>query len=484
LIGIQGRISRIRFAGHATEEWLALGISALVLCGLILWGQRIGWLPWASDCSQYVTYITCYPAPGETLSSRDAGENYIEDGTGHWLIQRVGPYLYTHNVNIGALVYYLFARFSPHPFVPAVLMTIVAFCMGLYYAYLFVRQASGSALFALIFLALLAGEYYFNLVFAVNLIRGWHWLALFGSGYHLLRWLEEGQKKHLPHIIAFLLCTVIGFMVGYDFLVFAFFLAALLILATKSSFSLRVRLTAVLLVYAIPFLLRQLQIIGGLGFDFWTKDLYYSAVIKTSFLHSHLIYFPLPPMRDIDKWYLQHHVLRPFAVPDDSLSHIARGFLQYVTIFWTPYLGVVTLGVVVVGGVVAAGFTGLGFLGLIGKGDSAELDQVMMAAKTVALVGGAETLGLYFFAPLSVEIYMHHRFPMIISFVLLAYAFVIYAMVWITRMGRGRDGWPRIGRRVTVTVLIFLAVYRVLNIVADYRVLTLTSPPADLELGK
>ena len=66
-------------------------------------------------------------------------------------------------------------------------------------------------------------------------------------------------------------------MVGYDFLIFAFFLSLILILYVGRGpvgLSVRTRLAVVLGAYAIPFALRQAQTIGGLGINFWIGDLY------------------------------------------------------------------------------------------------------------------------------------------------------------------------------------------------------------------
>src|SRR5262249_28927251 len=151
-------------------------------------------------------------------------------------------------------------------------------------------------------------------------IRNWHWVALFGSGYHLARALERYPRRWSWHLLGFFAFASIGFMIGYDFIAMQglFCLGVALLV---SGFSLRprglslVRFGTVAAGFILPFVLRQLQILGYLGLDFWWHDLYYSAVIKTSFLNR---WFPLEDLGTIDDWYIQQHILRPAASPETN----------------------------------------------------------------------------------------------------------------------------------------------------------------------
>src|SRR4051812_12932859 len=166
---------------------LALGILALTLLALLAMGVRTGWLPWTKDCEQNPS---CHVLVGESHGSIESSMYYLIEGPRYWLLQRqtVGDVTmtYIHNVNFGAFLVYgtvLLGATSP---MPAAIISAIGFVAGLAYAYLFAERASGSRRFALLFLALFAGEFYHNTVYGLNLPRAWHWLPLFGVAYEVV----------------------------------------------------------------------------------------------------------------------------------------------------------------------------------------------------------------------------------------------------------------------------------------------------------
>ncbi|MBV9599207.1 MAG: hypothetical protein JOZ87_20375 [Chloroflexi bacterium] len=428
----------------ANPNTVALSIIVLATVAVVILGLRTDWLPESLACR---SEPDCFPGPGETFSSIDTAADWLRTGPRYWLIEdlrnpqldwnsNTPPSFYTHNLNLAAFVYYGFALLGvgirvtggpdgPGALVaggtfPAVLVNIAAYAAGLWYAYALVRKLSGSTALALTFLLLLASEYFFSIAFALNGLRSWHWLGLFGTSYCALRAMERGRAYKL-HAIAFLILALVSFGIGYDF----FAIVATLTLATIGIYFVRQRtrpapgqIGLFLSGLFVPFALRQVQIIGGLGFDFWSHDLLYSAAIKTSFLSKVV---PITDLGAIDDWYAAHHVFRPPATPETRIDRILGRFVELFTTVWTPHLGWLAIGTVCV---VFVGALAIQVAGLLGW-RPAQLHRLQKETAAVLVISVGMAIGIAVFAPLSLEIYVKHAFPALIASVLLAYALAI-----------------------------------------------------------
>ncbi|MBI2756450.1 MAG: hypothetical protein HYX52_07055 [Chloroflexi bacterium] len=317
---------------------------------------------------------------------------------------------------------------------------------------------------AIMFLVLMATEVNFNLLFSYNLIRGWHWLALFGSMYYI-----SGPLTRRKAVLVMVLVTI-AFLIGYDFLAFVIIGCLATVLALPPLSHRLPRLKLVVAATLLPLVLRQIQIIGALGADFWILDLYYSAVIKTSFLNSAL---PLPPLDQIDLWYASRHVERPFATPENNVGIILSGAWSEFAQGWIPQLGYGTMAVATVGLLLAGVTFVLALRAAPGDARRASLHP----AGAVLLLAAVVAAGLYFFAPLSVQIYLGHRFPMVIAPILLAYAYVgsaAWAVIrWSLKRGTGSWGIPRILTPIAAACLVLLLLVRVEALTTSVRELNL-----------
>ena len=323
---------------------LALGILAVTLAGLLTYGAATDWLPWLPVCDENPS---CHVLVGESLAALENAQFYVRDGTRYWLLQRhdiaiaLNTYVtmtYFHNINLGAFLAYGTALLGAQTPMPAAIVSAVAFVAGLAYAYLFAERASGAPRFALLFLLLFAGELYHNTLLGLNLLRAWHWLPLFGVAYHTLVVVQRGAVRRRD-LVALTLLALLGLGAGYEIYAFVGATAVWAMLLFGAGRSVRLWATT-LAALAAPVLLRQLQVIGGVGLTIWATDLYYTAGSKAPLLRAIL---PLPPADQIDAWYKANHLFRGAA----NSQPISSAFDQLIEsgrhLQWLNELGTITL---------------------------------------------------------------------------------------------------------------------------------------------
>ena len=329
---------------------VALGILAVTLACLLAYGAATDWLPWQAACD---ANPSCHVLAGESLAALENARYFVADGTRYWLLQRheipgIGMMTYFHNVNLGAFLVYGTALLGAQTPMPAAILSAVAFVAGLAYAYLFIERSSGARWFALLFLLLFAGELYHNTLLGLNLLRAWHWLPLFGVAYHALVVAQRGAVR-LRDALALILLGLLGLGTGYEIYAFVGATAIWAMLLFAAGWSARVWIT-VLASLGAPVLLRQLQVIGGVGPAFWATDLFYTAGLKAPLLRALL---PLPPADEIAAWYQANMIFRGAAnsrpISDATAELFASGrYLQ-----WLHELGAVTLLAALLGLVIA-----------------------------------------------------------------------------------------------------------------------------------
>jgi hypothetical protein len=318
---------------------VALGIVAVTLVGLLAYGIAMNWVPWSRECDPNPS---CHVLAGETLAALENARHFVADGSRYWLLQRhveEGHTLtYFHNVNLGAFVVYGTALLGARTPMPAAVLSAVAFVAGLGYAYLFVERASGGRRFALVFLVLFAGELYHNTLLGLNLLRAWHWLPLFGVAYHTLG-IAQRRAVRLRDVLPLALLATIGLGAGYEIFAFVGATAVWTMLLFGAGWRLRLWATLVA-AFAIPVLLRQVQVIGGVGATLWATDLYYTAGLKAPLLRAIL---PLPPADEIDLWYRENQIFRGAANSLPITDALDLLFTSGRHLQWLNELGAITL---------------------------------------------------------------------------------------------------------------------------------------------
>jgi hypothetical protein len=317
---------------------VALSILAVTLVGLLAFAVWTRGFPWSRECDGNPS---CHVLAGESLSAVKSVQYYVREGTQFWLLQREDEdgdlQTYIHNVNLGAFLLYGTVLLGARSALPAAIGSAVAFVLGLAYGYLFVERASGSRRFALLFLALFAGEIFHNTLLGLNLLRAWHWLPLFGLAYHGLV-IAQRRAVRVRDAVALTLLALVGFMTGYE--LYAFLVATVAWTMLLYGAGLRLRLWLTLTVaLAVPVVLRQIQVMGGVGVGVWWGDLYYTAGLKSPLLRSLLA---LPPVEEIQQWYVDNHIFRGKANSGPVIEAINLLLASGRHVLWLTELGVLT----------------------------------------------------------------------------------------------------------------------------------------------
>jgi hypothetical protein len=363
---------------------------------------------WAHD------FILCDMECGETLLAIRAAEQFETFGVRYALLEILGPdtapVVYTHSVNLGTLTFVALSALGIKSLALKILLPLTAFGVGLYYVFLTVWQVSRSKLTALIVLAIFATTYWGLGAFALNALRAWHMLGLFAILFHVHKLSEIPGR--LPDLIGLVFGALVAFGCGYDFWIICGCVGATQIIArTSQSWRSKIILFFWLAgAFALPLILRQIQIIWALGLDFWARDLLFSLAIKIPYADNLIA---IPPLPEIDAWYRAHHVLRPPAIPANSFSEILFTFRHMITSVTLPRWGILTLLTLPL--VIAWPF--------LKCPRNLSIDRISLNLLLPLVIGAAT--GLAILAPFSMHVYFKHEFPLVAFPLLLAKGVVI-----------------------------------------------------------
>ena len=276
----------------------AVVIAVTMLC-VWIYGSTTFFVPCRMDC-------------GEAFDALQYVDNYRLYGLRYGLVQDMAtsaspdarPYLYTHNVNIAGIEFTLLEAIGLWPFWSKQLVTLAVFGAGLSYVFRATAYHTRSWLAGLVVLLLFVTDVDHVLAFSLNPLRVWHWLAIFGLIFHV------GRLARQPHVaprldrLAIVLLACVAFGIGYDFWVTCSGIAAVIYVLCLGKrafrFGMLLGMFGLVAAFAVPFVLRQIQIMSVLGVPFWIMDVVYSAAIKVSVL-SRLI--EVPPTAELDAIY-------------------------------------------------------------------------------------------------------------------------------------------------------------------------------------
>ena len=412
---------------------------------LLVWldGARQWFVPCAADC-------------GETFDAIQYAVKYRLYGFRYGLVQDMStsalperfPLFYTHNVNVGGIGFAVLEALGVTPLWAKQLVTLLGFGAGLGYVFRATTYHTRSAMVGALVVACFAADYHHVLSFGLNALRAWHWLAIFGLLFHVARYARESAARARDRV-AILLLAGLSFGIGYDFWVVCLAVSLLMSVAAAPGRLLTLGPWRpagwIAVAFALPVVLRQVQVAAVLGLGFWAADLYYSAVIKVSLLSQLL---PFPGMEEVERLYERVDVLRPPAVPAQSLGDVLETF-QYM-VWWDI---VSTLGAAATA--VALGIIGLGVGLTLARRVASPRAFVHVLARIGlrgpnrrVIVGGSGLItalalgsaaGLAVFAPLSFHIYLKHQFPLVAGPVLVVKGFVL---AWaVHELGRAGRHW-------------------------------------------
>lgn len=409
---------------------IAFGMLAVLFGVLLVYGWATLWLPWSDECDQTAS---CHLLIGETLAAIQQAWGNLYDGLGKsWLLLRNGPDLYIHNQNLGAYLIVLTALLGADTLAPAGVITAAGFVIGLGYAYLLVERTSQSRLLALTFLGFFILHVYLNTMLGLNLLRAWHWLPLFGVAYHALD-LFEARRVGPRQVAPLILLPTIGFAIGYEFYAFVIATAGLALVVMGCLWPLRrmVIQRAVMLggLCVVPVVVRQLQVIGGVGVDIWAKDLYYTAALKSPLLRTLAEVrglrriMQVPPVDVIQDWYKDHSLFHGVSNQEPASAAYQLFFQNGYHLRWQQDLGTLTIATMAVGFMLAP------LLLLVRRPR-----DVAWYARPVVIVTAGQILGFLAFGYHALLYFIvQFTMPLVISAVCLAVAFVVTALVTTRR---------------------------------------------------
>jgi hypothetical protein len=406
-----------------TASWASADKVAVMIIGVTLG------LVWLEGTFSY--FIPCAQDCGETFIALHSVRNYNLYGLKYWLLQdhstipdpnRHG-FIYTHNPHLGTLLFPLLDQVGISTVWGKQLVTLLASGAGLFYVFLTVRYVTKSVLIALCVLALFCTDYGGVFSFALNALRAWHWLVLFGLIYHSVQ-IVSGAAARIGHLAAVTAFSALAFSIGYEFLAIA--LAVTLFIAVFCARSIGGAAVclgwlagSVILIFAV----RQAQVIAVLGTNFWFLDLLYSAGIKLTALAR---YLELPSLAEIDDFYRAHGVLRPFAAVA-PVEQVVLGILQHLEKITVPSVGLGAIACWLAAAVLSIVIVSAWIYRLAFKASFVDhlqdrtrdwLDVVYSARFFLAQSLGT-IAGLIAFGSVTVSIYLKHQMPLMAAVLLI-----------------------------------------------------------------
>lgn len=290
-------------------------VSVAVLIALLCWGLWSNWIQYKSTCE----HGTCMFHIGESFTSITTAIFYQRYGGEYWFLQQVPQsgspdwvdrdfMLYSHNPNIGGFVVYAATLVGFQTVIIPAIVTAIAYAIGIYLSFRFGEAATGSRLIGSWYGLFMATDVFYNVSWGLNLIRGWSWLGLFGVWYATLRLTSCGGAWSVALLVV---GSAVTFLVGLDFTMLVAASAVVLALMMGETWRTRVRV-ALLIIGAFGALLclRQIQIIGALGVEAWSTDIFYTASLK---LPRELRWYEIPDDAAIQGWYVSHNLTRGHA---------------------------------------------------------------------------------------------------------------------------------------------------------------------------
>lgn len=298
-------------------RYLPVASSIAVFVALMIWGIQSNWIQYKRECE----HGKCMFHVGESVTSIQAALYYQKFGAQYWYLQMLPGgdlwkqdwidqsfVIYTHNPNIGGFLVYATALLGFQTVILPAIITAFGYSVGIFLAFRFGKAVSNSDVIGSWFGFFMATDFFYNLSYGLNLIRGWSWLGLMSYWYAVVR-LLDGEGRGMIALLAF--GGLVTLLVGLDIFMLATASAVLVALIAGQTWRARFRVAALIVGVAVGlFAIRQMQIMGALGFNFWITDIYYTAGLKIPY---ELRWFEIPNDAAIDAWYGEHKVIRGHA---------------------------------------------------------------------------------------------------------------------------------------------------------------------------
>ena len=292
---------------------IPITITLAVFLVLIYWGFWGNFVQYRADCPAN----SCFFHYGDTQSSLITAIYYQYWGSEHWFIQEyplegdkfdffLRPSLYyTHNVNLGAFVIYFFGLLGFTTIMGPAIVSMVAYCAGIFLSFRFADRATGSRLIGNWFGFFMASDVLYNLSSGMNVIHAWHWFGMFGV---LLAAVELARAFSIGYSLLLFFASLVCFSIGYDFSAVVCGIGVAIGITYGKLRADKIRVCVIVLSSFIGiFLLRQVQVIAALGFSVWSTDFFYTFGLK---IPGEFRWFQIPTEKEIALWYADNKLGR------------------------------------------------------------------------------------------------------------------------------------------------------------------------------
>lgn len=379
---------------------------------------------------------------GESLLAVRSAVIYRNDGPSFGLLENMGtlaePNLYTHNVNLGGF-FLIGAQILGVPdryfFVAASLI----FAVGLWYVYATFAYFIKRELAALIALVVFASTYWGLGAFGLNPLRAWHLVAFFAVFLHTSR-IVSGSRT-AGEILGLIFGALAAFGCGYDFWLICGCTAVTIVgLSPDCRWRKKIQIGLIVgVIFAVPFILRQIHVAMVLGSDYWVQDFIYSFAIKVPYADR---FVHIPPLEEIDAYYKAQNVMRPPAQPGNPAWMILftlRHMVEHITV---PRWGLLSLGLTC-------------FCFLVSLSPLFRTNPVVNLSYRIVLpmlLGPA--IGLAALSPFALHVYFKHEMPLLAFPILASKALIIYFLArLLIAVRRNKFWWGTVAVCMSVIVL-------------------------------
>jgi hypothetical protein len=223
------------------------------------------------------------------------------------------PFLYIHHANLGLLLSYALRVLGMKSLEWQNFVSLLGSIAGLLVAYAAVRRLTGSLFVPLVFLILLALNVNYVTNWAFNIHRAFSYLGPFGAAYSY--WALAASRYQNPAWLGMLFLSCVLLLCA-DYMFFSFTLLVLACYTLLSRFQQELKfvfrgLLVLSSIFGGVFMLRQIQVVAGVGLDVWKHDFLYQVLNRL-----HLEYlFEGDWSKTTTDFYASHSILNPGFAP-------------------------------------------------------------------------------------------------------------------------------------------------------------------------
>ncbi len=335
------------------------------------------------------------------------------------------PNLYTHNVNILTMFYIFLYKIGLQDFETRQLAVLGIYAIGLFLAYIAISTILKSRLAGIICLAMLASSVFIS-HYAFHGLRGFHILAIFSAIWLAYTICSRQNIFSLKGTLGIFFISLINFGIGYEFwftyltfLCITTFMVYVFLRQHNTPYKdLSFYFKSIILILSINFIIfsvRQLNVLMALGYEYWSKDFYYTFAIKIPGM-SRLI--SIPDSQSIQEFYNKRHILKPpaISITKANLGVYIDAFVTHFKYSVLPKIGLFNIAIIFV---FYCSYIYKAIKNTISREDKNFL--ILISSLFLSML-----ISCVLFLQLWIEQYIGHFHPMIIFPCIIILSFVLY----------------------------------------------------------